>query len=210
MIIANKAAIHRASEIIKKGGIVVYPTDTVYGLGCDPFNEEAVRRLIEVKGKRKKPLPILASSADDVKRIAFLNPLSKRLIEAFWPGALTIVLKKKPVLPAIVTFGLDSVGVRVPRNPFTIELIKNCGGLLIGTSANISGADPCRSVEEVLKQLNRKIDLIIDGGKAEVGVGSTVVDLTKEGVKILRKGPISEKEIIAIMKSTNSSYRKKC
>ena len=203
IMIANKVAIKKASEIIKKGGIIIYPTDTVYGLGCNPFDEEAVKKLIKIKGERNKPLPILASSVEDVEKIALLTPLSKKLIELFWPGALTIVLKKKPVLPSIVTFGLDSVGVRIPKNPFTIELIKDCGGLLIGTSANISGATSCRSVDEVLKQLNQKlnlIDLIIDGGETEIGVGSTVIDLTNDEVKVLREGPISENEIISVIK----------
>lgn len=200
ILIANKVAIDKAVKIVKEGGIIVYPTDTVYGLGCDPFNENAVKKLIKVKGERKKPLPILASSIKDVEKIAFITPLARKLISIFWPGPLTIVLKKKPVLPSIVTFGLDSVGVRVPRNSFTIELIKNCGGLLIGTSANISGATPCTSIEEVLKQLNQKVDLMIDGGKTEIGIGSTVIDLTKKEIKILREGPISYEEIISAIK----------
>ncbi|MEM3506605.1 MAG: L-threonylcarbamoyladenylate synthase [Candidatus Bathyarchaeia archaeon] len=203
IINANNDAIKKASYVVKRGGIIVYPTDTVYGLGCNPFNEEAVKRLIKIKGERNKPLPILASNVKDVEKIALLTPLSKNLIEFFWPGALTIVLKKKPILPNIVTFGLNSVGVRIPKSQFTIELIKNCGGLLIGTSANISGEPPCKSVNEILKQLNKKlslIDLIIDGGSSGIGIGSTVIDLTNNQVKILREGPISEKEIISAIK----------
>ena len=139
IIRAGREAIERAIEVIEAGGLVVYPTDTVYGLGCDPFNVRAVERVFEVKGRAGKPLPVLASGLEEAMRIAEFGPPALRLARALWPGPLTLILPKKPALPDVVTCGLPSVGVRVPGHSFALELIRACGGFLIGTSANKSG-----------------------------------------------------------------------
>ena len=120
-----------ASRIVKSGGLVVYPTDTVYGLGCDPFNANSVERLIRAKGERNKPLPILASDVESVERIAYLPERAKNIAEKFWPGPLTIVVFKKPLLPKVVTCHKNSVGVRIPNHKTAIELIRLSNGLLI-------------------------------------------------------------------------------
>lgn len=186
-----------ASRTVKNGGLVIYPTDTVYGLGCDPLNTEAVKRVLKAKGeKRKKPLPILASSKEQVERIAFMSEKAQKIAEKFWSGSLTLVLPKRRALPDIVTLNLDSVGVRVPRHETAIQLISLSGGLLVGTSANRTGGKPPRTAQEAADQIGEEVDIIIDGGPAALGVSSTVVDLTADTPKILREGPISLKEIL--------------
>jgi len=192
---ATRTNILIASRIVRKGGLVVYPTETVYGLGCDPFNIEAVKRIFKVKGERRKPLPILASSVDHVEKIAYVPEEGKKIAKNFWPGPLTMVFPKKLVLPDIVTCNLDSVGVRIPKHDVALQLINLSGGLLIGTSANKTGEKPPRTVEETTLQLKEDVNVILDGGPAILGKSSTIVDLTLKKPKILREGPISLKDI---------------
>jgi len=196
---ASQSSISEAIRVVKFGGLIVYPTDTVYGLGCDPFNTLAVKRLIDAKGQRKKPLPILASDIEHIKTVAEVTETAEKLARKFWPGPLTIVLKKKPQLPEIVTFGRDTVGVRVPNHPVALELLRQGNGLLIGTSANISGKKSAVTAEDAAKQLGDKVDLILDGGRATLGKGSTVVNLADRRFRVERIGPISLKEIESIL-----------
>jgi len=196
---ATEKNIAVASEIVRNGGLVVYPTETVYGLGCDPLNVRAVERVFQVKGDRKKPLPILASSIRDVEKVAYLSEGAKCCAAKFWPGPLTIVLRKKPSLPDIVTHNQNSVGVRIPRHDVAIRLIQLSNGLLAGTSANKTGKKPPQTAEEATKQIGREVDVILDGGPASFGISSTVVDFTSTKPKLLREGPISLKEILAVL-----------
>jgi L-threonylcarbamoyladenylate synthase len=196
---ASQENIVQASQIVRNGGLVVYPTETVYGLGCDPFNVEAVKHLLDVKCDRLKPLPVLAASLVDVENAAFVTPNARVLAERFWPGSLTLVLSKKPSFPNVVTFGLDSVGLRIPYNDVALRLIRLCGGLLIGSSANRTGEAPARSVQELSEELKAMVDVVLDDGDAVHGVPSTVADLTSEKPKILREGPITSKEILDIL-----------
>jgi L-threonylcarbamoyladenylate synthase len=193
---ATKTNIAAAAKTVKKGGLVVYPTETVYGLGCDPLNVEAVQRLLDVKGERNTPLPILASSIDDATKIAFISSNGTRLATQFWPGPLTMVFPKKPVLPDVVTFGWDSVGLRIPDNDVALELIRFSGGLLVGSSANRSGEAPPRSVQELSGALKTMVDVVLDGGAAVHGMPSTVADLTSKNPRILREGPVSLKTLL--------------
>jgi L-threonylcarbamoyladenylate synthase len=192
---ATRDNILTASRIVRKGGLVVYPTETVYGLGCDPFNTEAVKRVFDVKGERKKPPPILASSINHVEKIAYMSQAGKKVAEKFWPGPLTLVFPKKPVLPDIVTCNLDSVGVRIPKHDVALKLISLSNGFLIGTSANRTGEKPPRNVHEATRQLKEDVDIFLDGGPTTLGKPSTVADLTSKKPAILREGPISLKEI---------------
>lgn len=185
-----------ASETVRRGGLIVYPTETVYGLGCDPLNVRAVERIFEVKGLRKKPLPVLASDIEQVEKIAYLSEKARQVAVRFWPGPLTLVLPKTAILPDTVTSNLDSVGVRVPMHNIAIQLIHLSNGLLIGTSANKTGEKPPRSAQEAANQIGDKVDMILDGGPTTFGLSSTVVDLTSERPKILRKGPININEIL--------------
>lgn len=194
MLNANLENVRAAAEIIKRGGLVVYPTDTVYGLGCDPFNIDAVARLLQVKGARDKPLPVLSYGFDDIEKVAELSDKARRIGEKFWPGPLTLILQKR-LHSDIVTFGLATVGVRVPNHKVALELTRLSGGLLVGTSANKTGARPPFTADEAYKQLKNQVDVILDGGVAELRASSTVLDLTGERPKILRTGPITLKNL---------------
>jgi L-threonylcarbamoyladenylate synthase len=196
---ATKNNIMVAAKIVRRGGLVVYPTETVYGLGCDPFNVEAVKRILKVKNNRNKPLPVLASSIADVDKVAFVSPNGRKLAAKFWPGPLTIVFPKKPNFPDAVTLGLDSVGLRIPANDVALHLIRLSGGLLIGSSANRTGEEPPWAVQEISGELKEMVDVVLDGGVAAQGMPSTVADLTSEKPRILREGPISLKEILGAL-----------
>lgn len=193
---ATKNNIMVAAQIVKQGGLVVYPTETVYGLGCDPLNVQAVTRILEVKGNRNKPLPVLAASIVDAEKVAFVAPNGKKLAAKFWPGPLTMVFPKKQALPDVETFGLDSVGVRIPDNDVALQLLSLCGGLLVGSSANRTGEEPPRSVQEMSDELKEMVDMVLDGGPTVQGMPSTVADLTQDKPRILREGPISLEEIL--------------
>lgn len=186
--------------VVKNGGIIIYPTDTVYGLGCDPFNVRAVERIFNTKGERKeKPLPILGSDLEYVQKIAYINEKARKITQRFWPGPLTLVVRKKPSLPNIVTCGFDSVGVRIPNHSAAVQLISLCDGLLVGTSANKTGSRPPKTAREAAKQLGEKVDMILDGGPAPLGQESSVVDLTSKKPKMLREGPIKFKEVLSVL-----------
>jgi L-threonylcarbamoyladenylate synthase len=193
---ATKSNIMLAAQIVRKGGLVIYPTETVYGLGCDPFNVEAVKRILKVKNNRNKPLPVLAANMVYAERVALVSTTGKKLAAKFWPGPLTLVFSKKSSFPDDVTLGWASVGLRIPNNNVALRLIRLCGGLLIGSSANRTGEMPPRTVQEISGDLKEMVDVILDGGTVTQGISSTVVDLTSEKPKILRKGPISLKEIL--------------
>ena len=193
---ATKNNIMVAARIVRRGGLVVYPTETVYGLGCNPFNVEAVKRILEVKDNRNKPLPVLAAGIADADKVASISPNGRKLAAKFWPGPLTMVFPKKPNFPDVVTFGLDSVGLRIPNNDVALHLIRLSGGLLIGSSANRTGEEPPRRVQDISGELKEMVDVVLDGGAAAQGTPSTVADLTSEKPRILREGPISLKEIL--------------
>lgn len=198
---ATPENISAASRIVKDGGVLVYPTETVYGLGCDPFNVEAVKRVFKIKGERKKPLPVLSCSITAVKKIAELSERAEKIAERFWPGPLTLVLPKKAALPNVVTCNLNSVGVRIPKHEVALQLIRSSNGLLIGTSANKTGGKPPKTAQEATKQVGENVDVILDGGASRLGKPSTVLDLTCEEPKILREGPIGLDEIVKATKS---------
>jgi L-threonylcarbamoyladenylate synthase len=203
---ATEKNIAVASEIVRHGGLVVYPTETVYGLGCDPSNIQAVKRVFQVKGHREKPLPILASSIEKIEKVAYLSENAKRVAAKFWPGPLTIVLHNKPSLPDIVTCNQDSVGVRIPRHDVAIRLIQLSNGLLVGTSANKTGEKPPQTAEEAAEQIGEEVDIILDGGPASFGVSSTVVDFISTEPRVLREGPISFKWILAALHKQEKSF----
>ena len=188
--------IEKGVKILQKGGVIAFPTDTVYGLGADAFNSMAVKRIYEIKNRPKhRQLPLLIA---DVERLtALAEPIPKIawfLARRFWPGGLTLVLSKTDSVPAYLAPGL-TIAVRVPNHPICLALIQRLGNPIIGTSANISGQPAALTAEEVGRQLGEKIDFIIDGGKCPSGQESTVVDVTHESPVILRPGIIPSHEI---------------
>lgn len=184
-----------AIEVLKQGGIVIYPTDTVYGIGCDPLNENALTRLLALKGRENKPLPLLASKIEVVKRIAEITPKAEKLIRSFWPGPLTLVLPLRIDLPRQVTFGKPKVGVRIPDSNVARILAEGIGGLIVGTSANRSGERAPRDFKDAYLWASGKVDVAIDGGPCPLGQPSTVIEVNDE-VKVIREGAIGINDII--------------
>ena len=185
----NSDSISLAAKAVRRGFLVVYPTDTVYGLGCDPLNHAAVRRLFEAKGRESKPVPVLCATAERAEELVELSGRAAELSKEYWPGALTIVAPlRRPVAP-LLTQGGVFLGVRVPAHAGCLELIAACGGWLTGTSANRSGEPSARSAGEALDELGSSVDIVLDGGRLG-GQESTVVKVVGEEVTILRTGPI--------------------
>ncbi len=184
-----------AAAIVAKGGLISYPTDTVYGLGCDPLNCVAVQNLLRVKSGRTKALPVLVASIEDAITIADVSTRVKKLALKFWPGPLTMVLPAKDTLPSISAPD-RTVGVRSPNHAICLQLLSLCSGLLVGTSANLTGHYPATSAAEVVSELGDKIDIVLDGGPSPLGVASTVIDLVRKRPVVLREGPIGATEIM--------------
>jgi len=179
-----------AGNLVKEGALIIYPTDTLYGLGCDPFNQDAVRRIYEVKGRAGKPLPVLADGLRSALRVARLRGAALELAETYWPGQLTVVVEAEPRVVGPLTAGGRKVGVRVPASIQALEILKESGGLLVGTSANPSGAPAPRSVEELDRGVAEAVELAVDGGPCRVGMPSTVVELEERSLRILRLGAV--------------------
>ncbi|MEM0457169.1 MAG: L-threonylcarbamoyladenylate synthase [Nitrososphaerota archaeon] len=186
----SREAIRLASVIIKDGGLVVYPTDTVYGLGCNPFDDAAVSRIFSLKGRKDIPVPILGDSIESLEKVAEFDDVAYEFCSAFWPGALSVVLPKKLSLEK-VTCGSPTVAVRVPASQVAIELARLSGGLIVGTSANISGMSPACDTSELDKHIAEGVEIVLDGGKCLHCIASTVVKIEGGIVKVLREGAIS-------------------
>jgi L-threonylcarbamoyladenylate synthase len=195
--LALSRAVTEAAECLKSGGVVAYPTDTVYGLGALAGDELAVRKLYRIKGREfDKPLPLLIASSADVDAVATgLSEEAITLIDGFWPGGLTLVLRRRRTFHSVALQG-DTVAVRVPGLALTRYLIELAGEPVTGTSANRSGEESCRTAEEVRAQLADDVDFILDGGACPGGIESTVLDCTTESLRILRQGavPVTELE----------------
>jgi len=183
-----------AASIVRSGGIVAIPTDTVYGLACDPFSPAAVERLFEAKEREAKPVPVLCSGTDAAERLVAFGEAASALARRHWPGALTIVapMKDEALRTVVRTIhqGTGWLGVRVPDHRVVTALSEKVGGCVTGTSANLSGRPPCRSAEEVAEALGDRVDGIIDGGYLE-GLESTVVKVVGGTVEVLRRGSIA-------------------
>lgn len=182
-------SISQAAGVVAQGGLIVYPTDTVYGLGCDPFSEKAVRRLFEAKSRAAKPIPVLCSTLQKATELVELNKMGIALARDHWPGALTIVGPLKRRMPSLLTQGTGNLGVRVPAHTLCLKLISACGGWLTGTSANLSGQPSARTAQEAGAQLGDSVEIILDGGSL-LGKESTIALIVGDKVTILRGGPV--------------------
>lgn len=194
---ATSQNIHAAVEILESGGLVAFPTETVYGLGADGLNEIAVSKIFEVKKRPTfNPLILHVSSIEMLSDIAsYSSDKIKILTDKFWPGPLTLILQKKDIVPYIVTAGLETVAVRMPGNPVALELINKLGKPIAAPSANsFSQLSPTKA-EHVVKQIGEKVDIILDGGKCNIGVESTIIEVTDKDQRLLRPGGIPTEEI---------------
>src|SRR5919199_4399394 len=198
---SNKADIYKCATVVRSGGIVVYPTDTIYGIGCDPYNDVSVQRIFRIKARNKeKPLPILAASLKDVEKIVSLGKIGKLLAMKYWPGALTIVSALKDSnISNQLTAGKRSVGVRIPDNKCILQLLEHCK-YLAGTSANISGEKPPKSALEVMSSPLAHFDALLDGGIVDKGIESTIVDIIDPvAPKVIREGAIKSEELRKVL-----------
>lgn len=189
---ADTAGIEKASAIILKGGVIAFPTETFYGLGADAFNERALRRIFEIKGREEnKPLLLLLAEvswlAPLVKRIP---PVAQKLMDRFWPGPLTLVFEAQTHLSPLITGNTGKVGLRISSNYLTQKLVQTIGQPITGTSANLSGKPSLSAAEEVVDALGNKVEAILDGGKTAGGFGSTVLDISGPSPLIIREGAL--------------------
>ena len=184
-------------EILNRGGVVAFPTDTVYGLAVRYDLNEAILKMKEAKQRPEtKPFPMMVSSKAQIERVAFTDVRSQKLIDHWMPGALTLVFKKKPEVDELVTNGFPTIGIRMPDDEFVLEIINRVGVPLLAPSANLSGQPACTTSEEVLKQLDGRIDAVVLG-ESGASTASTVCDTTGGELKILRQGPIKLEDLEA-------------
>ncbi len=183
---------------IKKGEIVAFPTETVYGVACQFNDVDALERLMEAKNRdASKAVTLMLSNINDIEKYAYIDEKVMKVAQAFMPGRITLILKRKESVNPLMTNNLESIGIRIPDSEFVLDLINRAGPLLV-TSANISGGSNTTTHQEVLKQLEGRISLVVEGHTSSA-IASTVVDL-RDGVKILREGMISKEEIKGVLK----------
>ncbi len=193
----DKEGIEKASQIIDQGGIAVFPTDTVYGIGCNPYNKDSVRKIYEIKSRDiSKPFPVLVYSKEIAERIAFFDEFTKKIVEKFWPGTLTIILKLTDEDLKRSLNVTDKIAIRVPDHKCTLELLKKCN-FLVGTSANISGHSSFTNPDECFNNI-QKYDVFVDGGMITSKAESTIIEIENEEIKIIREGSLSYAEILKL------------
>lgn len=186
-----KSEIERALELLREGKLIVYPTDTLYGLGADIFNREAVKKVYEVKKRPvSMPLSIAISDVEEIEKYAFMNKIAYKIADQFLPGALTLILKKKKRVPDVIS--KDKIAIRIPSNEIALKIAENIP--ITATSANIHGGENPWKIEIARKQLGEKVALYIDAGDLK-NIPSTIVDLSEGKLKIIREGAIKREEI---------------
>lgn len=199
---AARMVLERIGGAAGRGALVVYPTDTVYGVGTSPFIGDAVRRVFQAKERPLgKPLPVLVSSVEAAERLVVVSEEARRLMERFWPGGLTLVLplRRGSGVAEEVHAGTGRLGVRMPAHRVALRLIEAAGGALVGTSANLHGRPSPRTAAEALEQLGDRVDYIVDSGPAPGGVPSTVVDLSSGEPVLLREGAVPAEEVERVL-----------
>ncbi len=185
------------ANIIKKGGIVIFPTETVYGIGANGFDENAIKKVYEVKKRPlSNPISLLVNSIDMINEVAKdITEVEYNLIKRFFPGPLTIILKKKDIIPDVLTANSDTVGIRMPANEIALKLIEYAGVPIATPSANISGKPSGTDITDIMKDFEGKVDYVIDDGPSKIGLASTIVKVIDNVPHILRQGSIPENEI---------------
>ena len=191
----EKNGIEKAYQIIKRGGIAVFPTDTVYGIGCDPYNKKSVEKIYEIKSREfVKSVPVLTHSKETAAKICHIDEFTKKIVEKFWPGPLTIILKLTDDNLKRSLNLKNKIAVRVPNHECTLKLLKKCN-FLVGTSANISGHLPFTDPDECFKNL-QGYDIFVNGGTITSKDVSTIIEVEDEKIKIIREGYLTKEEIL--------------
>lgn len=206
----DEEIIARAAGILRRGGLVAFPTETVYGLGADAMNAEAVRKVFAAKGRpADNPLIVHVSTIDQFFELGKeISPVARQLAEAFWPGPLTLVVKRKSFVPDIVTARLDTVAVRIPRHAVAVALARKVQHGIVGPSANLSGKPSPTAAGHVYEDLKGRIDMILDAGPTTIGVESTVVDTTTTPPAILRLGGLTRELIESVAGKLRTTFDK--
>lgn len=200
-----------ASKILKNGGLVAFPTETVYGLGANALDKKAVSKIFIAKGRpQDNPLIIHISDKKELYKLSSdVTPTALVLADKFWPGPLTIILKKSKIVPKKITAGLGSVAIRMPSSKIALEIIRNSKTPIAAPSANISGKPSPTKATHVIDDLSNKIDLVIDGGKVAIGIESTVLDLTQKIPQILRPGKITKEQLEQVLGKVKDGLKSK-
>lgn len=186
--------IKKVVEIFKNGGVIVFPTDTVYGIGCDPYNENAVKKIYEIKSRDKiKSLPVLAYSIDIVKQIVMMDKLTEKIVEKYWPGPLTLILKLKDQKLKKSLNLEEKIAIRIPNSECTLKLLKECN-LLVGTSANVSGDSSFTDPQKCIENL-KNYDAFVDGGTITSKGESTIIEIENEKIHVIREGALKKEDI---------------
>ena len=205
---SRTAGIKAAVDAVKAGQLVVLPTDTLYGLGCDAFNTEAVANLLATKHRGPDmPVPVLVGSWDTIQGLVqYYSPQAKTLVEAFWPGGLSIIVPQAPSLPWNLGDTRGTVMLRMPLHPVAIELLRETGPMAV-SSANISGHTPPSTVTEARQQLNQNVSVYLDGGECAIGKPSSIIDISGDHPRLLREGAISAERIGEVLGVSAESLR---
>lgn len=198
----NMEKLQEIAKMIKNGKIVVFPTETVYGIGTNGLDEKAIKKLYEIKERpQEKPISLLVNSIEMIEKIAKdITEIEYKIIKEFCPGPLTIILKKKDIVPNILTANGDTVGIRIPKNEIVLKLIEYSNCPIATPSANISGKPSGTEIKDIMKDFDGKADYFIDGGKSKLGQASTIVKVADGEINILRQGAITKDEILKKIK----------
>ena len=190
----DDVGIKKTSEIIEKGGIVIFPTDTVYGIGCNPYNIDSIKRIYEIKSREKiKSLPVLAYSVDIVKKIVVIDNFTEKIIQKYWPGPLTLILELKDQKLKESLNLQNKIAIRIPDSKCTLKLLEKCG-LIVGTSANISGNTSYTNPDDCIKNI-KNYDVFLNGGTITSKGESTIIEIENKKIKIIREGALKVEDI---------------
>jgi L-threonylcarbamoyladenylate synthase len=191
----NDEGIRKSVEIIENGGVIIFPTDTVYGIGCNPYDVNAVKKIYEIKSREKiKSLPVLASSIEIVKQITIIDEFTEKIIKKYWPGPLTLILKLKDKNLKKSLNLEDKIAVRIPNSVCTLKLLNKCN-LLVGTSANVSGDSSFTDPQECMKNV-KNYDVFVDGGTITSKGESTIIEIENEKIHVIREGALKKEDIV--------------
>ncbi len=191
----NDEGIRKSVEIIENGGVIIFPTDTVYGIGCNPYDANAVKKIYEIKSREKiKSLPVLASSIEIVKQITIIDEFTEKIIKKYWPGPLTLILKLKDKNLKKSLNLEDKIAVRIPNSVCTLKLLNKCN-LIVGTSANVSGDSSFTNPQECIKNV-KNYDVFVDGGTITSKGESTIIEIENEKIHVIREGALKKEDIV--------------
>lgn len=184
----NIEELNKVSDTIQNDGIIVFPTETVYGIGANALSEKAIKKVYELKEREStKPISIIVLEKKEIEKYAIIkNEIEQKIIDKYMPGPVTLVLEKKDVIPSIVTAGKNTIGIRIPDNKISIEILKKCKVPIAASSANISGMESGTDIKYIKNNLKNNVDLYIDSGKSEIGVPSTIIQVIDEKIIVLR------------------------